>query len=111
MIHPGLGISLTPETARAAREYDDTDLLLLLRGTPGAVPEAPPRHVDLQEVRPHTLEMSGVVNVHRPEAWAITSGMNDVSAPVVVDDAAQSADVLDRLGTCLSGGFDIEHST
>jgi hypothetical protein len=43
--------------------------------------------------------------------WTITSGLNVVSAHVVIARDADSAKVLDRLCECLSGDFDIEHST
>jgi cobalt-zinc-cadmium efflux system protein len=73
--------------------------------------EAAPSGVDLEEVRRHITEMDGVADVHDLHAWTITSGMNVVSAHVVMDQEAEPSDVLDRLGTCLSGDFDIEHST
>jgi cobalt-zinc-cadmium efflux system protein len=34
-----------------------------------------------------------------------------VSAHVVMAENADSGEILDRLGACLSGDFDIEHST
>jgi hypothetical protein len=37
--------------------------------------------------------------------------MNVVSAHVVLSPRADLAQVLDHLGACLSGDFDIEHST
>ena len=42
---------------------------------------------------------------------AITSGMNVVSAHVIVADGADPAVTLDALCACLSDDFDIEHST
>jgi cobalt-zinc-cadmium efflux system protein len=52
-----------------------------------------------------------VADVHDLHAWTITSGMNVVSAHVVLDEAADPPKVLDELCGCLSGDFDIEHST
>ena len=37
--------------------------------------------------------------------------MNVLSAHVVLTEGAKPHEVLDRLGECLSGDFDIEHST
>ena len=37
--------------------------------------------------------------------------MNVLSAHVVIDGRAEPPVVLDRLCSCLSGDFDIEHST
>jgi len=62
-------------------------------------------------VREHILEAPGVVDVHDLHAWTITSGLNVVSAHVVLDERADPPSVLDYLCGCLSGDFDIEHST
>ena len=73
--------------------------------------EATPRDVDLDHVRRHILDAPGVVGVHDLHAWTITSGMNVVSAHVVLGPDAQAGDVLDHLGTCLADDFDVNHST
>jgi cobalt-zinc-cadmium efflux system protein len=65
----------------------------------------------MEDVRKHILEAPGVREVHDLHAWTITSGMNVVSAHVVIDDHVQAPAVLDHLCRCLSGQFDIEHST
>jgi Co/Zn/Cd efflux system component len=70
-----------------------------------------PKDVDLDEVRRHMEEMPGVAGVHDLHAWTITSGINVVSAHVVVTEGADTSGVLDFLSACLSGDFDIEHST
>ena len=62
-------------------------------------------------VRRHILEAPGVADVHDLHAWSITSGVNVVSAHVVLEPRADGAAVLDFLCECLSGDFDIEHST
>ena len=62
-------------------------------------------------MREHILGSPGVADVHDLHAWTITSGMNVVSAHVVLDESADASGVLDRLCECLSGDFDIEHST
>lgn len=94
-----IGFLILPRTWRLLREA--VDVLL----------EATPKDVDLDEVRRHIVEMDGVADVHDLHAWTITSGMNVVSAHVVMSEGADATGVLDRLGTCLSGDFDIEHST
>ena len=52
-----------------------------------------------------------MIDVHDLHAWTITSGMNVVSAHVVLGPDARPGDILDHLGTCLSADFDINHST
>jgi cobalt-zinc-cadmium efflux system protein len=83
----------------------------LLREAVNVLLEATPKNVDLAKVREHILEAPGVRDVHDLHAWTITSGMNVVSAHVITDKGAKSAEVLDALCRCLSTQFDIVHST
>jgi cobalt-zinc-cadmium efflux system protein len=96
-----VGLLILPRTWRLLREAGDVLL------------EATPKDVDLDEVRRHILGTPGVQAVHDLHAWTITSGMPVLSAHVVVDEAAYTdcGTVLDRLGGCLSGHFDVAHST
>ena len=95
----GIAVLIVPRTLRLLG--DSLDVLL----------EATPKGVDLSEVRRHILETPGVEAVHDLHAWTITSGMNVVSAHVVLSPEANPGDLLDHLGECLSGDFDIDHST
>ncbi|MEO8272813.1 MAG: cation diffusion facilitator family transporter [Chloroflexota bacterium] len=83
----------------------------LLRDSINVLLEATPKGVDLAEVERHVLEAPGVVGVHDLHAWTITSGMNVVSAHVVLGSDGVPGDVLDHLGRCLADDFDIDHST
>jgi cobalt-zinc-cadmium efflux system protein len=87
----------------------------LLREAVDVLLEATPRGVDMDDVRRHLLGTPGVVGVHDLHAWTITSGLPVLSAHVVVDGATlargDGGQVLDRLGECLAGHFDIEHCT
>ncbi len=94
-----IGVLIVPRALGLLR--DSIDILL----------EATPRGVDLAEVRRHVLRASGVADVHDLHVWTITSGMNVVSAHVVLTPDAQPGDVLDELGSCLTDDFDIGHST
>jgi cobalt-zinc-cadmium efflux system protein len=94
-----IGLLILPRTIGLLREA--VDVLL----------EATPKGIDLNEVRRHILESPGVIDVHDLHAWTITSGMNVVSAHVVLEQGAEAPVVLDELCRCLSGDFDIEHST
>ena len=89
--------------------------MILLREVAEVLLEATPRHVDLDELRDHILRTPGVVDVHDLHVWTITSSQPVMSAHVVVDDnvseMGQAHVVLDRLRTCLSDHFDVEHST
>ena len=94
-----IGLLILPRTFGLLREA--TDVLL----------EATPKGVDLDHVRQHILGAPGVVDCHDLHAWTITSGMNVVSAHVILADGADAATTLDALCACLSDDFDIEHST
>jgi len=94
-----VAVLIVPRTVRLLR--DSVDVLL----------EATPKGVDLSDVERHIREAPGVTDVHDLHAWTITSGMNVVSAHVVLAEDAKPGDILDHLGTCLSADFDINHST
>lgn len=94
-----IAILILPRTLRLLR--DATDVLL----------EATPRGVDLEHVRRHILDAPGVVDCHDLHAWTITTGMNVLSAHVVLGRDANPTLVLDELCRCLADDFDIEHST
>lgn len=94
-----IGLLIIPRTWRLLREA--LDVLL----------EATPKGIKLTHVREHILEAPGVAEVHDLHAWTITSGMNVVSAHVVLEQDAQTGDILDHLGMCLSDDFDVKHST
>ncbi|WP_067970653.1 cation diffusion facilitator family transporter [Nocardiopsis trehalosi] len=85
----------------------------LLREAVHVLLEAAPRDIDLAQVRDHLLGRPGVLDVHDLHAWTITSGIPVMSAHVVVEDArlADAGRLLDELHACLSGHFDVEHST
>ncbi|HET8915900.1 MAG TPA: cation diffusion facilitator family transporter [Propionibacteriaceae bacterium] len=87
----------------------------LLREVVDVLLEATPHGVDLAEVREHIKQVRGVVDVHDLHAWTITSGVPVLSAHVIVDNACisegRSGEVLDRLGECLGGHFDVSHCT
>ena len=83
----------------------------LLRDATSVLMEATPKGVDMDHVRQHILDAPGVVDCHDLHAWTITSGMNVVSAHVVLAKGADAAKALDALSDCLADDFDIEHST
>jgi len=94
-----IGVLILPRTWRLLREA--VDVLL----------EAAPKGVDLAEVRQHLIGTPGVTDVHDLHAWTITSGLPVLSVHVVLEREADAGEVLDGLGACLAGHFDIEHST
>lgn len=94
-----IGLLILPRTFALLREA--TDVLL----------EATPKGIDMDHVRSHILDAPGVIDCHDLHAWTITSGMNVLSAHVILAEGADAAAALDALCACLSDDFDIEHST
>jgi cobalt-zinc-cadmium efflux system protein len=87
----------------------------LLRPAVHILLEATPEDIDLDEVRQHLLELPEVQSVHDLHAWTLTSSLPILTAHVVVSDecisTGESGRVLDHLQGCLSGHFDVAHST
>ena len=87
----------------------------LLRDVVRVLLEATPKNVDLDLAREHLLAVPGVIHVHDLHAWTITSGVNAMSAHVVIDeedlDARSYHQILDELHACLAEHFDTEHCT
>ena len=76
--------------------------------------EATPQDVDLDRTREHMLAVPGVAEVHDLHAWTITSGVNALSAHVVIDERVDAYDyhaILDELHACLGEHFDTDHCT
>lgn len=87
----------------------------LLRDVTRVLTESAPRGTDAEEIRGHLLQTPGVVDVHDVHVWAITSGDPVFTAHVEVEasvfERGETDGMLDRLGDCLKGHFDVEHST
>lgn len=83
----------------------------LLRDVADILLQATPRDLDLEEVRAHVRGTPGVADVHDLHAWTLTSGLNVISAHVVLSSDGDPGRVLDELCSCLSSDFDMDHST
>jgi len=87
----------------------------LLRESGRVLLEAAPEGIDLEEVRAHLMRTPHVRDVHDLHVWTLTSSLPTLSAHVAVDDScftdSHAPRLLDELQACLSGHFDVEHST
>src|SRR3954469_14049651 len=77
----------------------------LLRDAMNVLMEATPKGVDMEHVRAHILDAPGVIDCHDLHAWTITSGVNVVSAHVVLAEGADAAKALTTLSDCLADDF------
>lgn len=89
--------------------------LLLLRDSVRVLFQAAPVETSVAEIREHILGTEGVVDVHDVHVWSITTGQRVFSAHIVVEPSVfveqRTGQLLDSLGECLAGHFDVEHST
>jgi cobalt-zinc-cadmium efflux system protein len=83
----------------------------LLRETVAVLMEGAPGHIDVDEVRDTLCGISGVVAVHDLHVWTITSGMECLSAHVVVADEAIACSMLARVRSTLHDRFGLDHLT
>ncbi|GAC1480299.1 MAG: hypothetical protein NVS1B16_11130 [Pseudarthrobacter sp.] len=87
----------------------------LLRDSGRILLEGATEGVDLDQVREHLLETEHVLDVHDLHVWTVTSDLPALSSHVILDESCFSDGhaprILDELHTCLTGHFDVEHST
>lgn len=87
----------------------------LLRDVVRILLEAAPKDVDVDQTREHMLSVPGVEKVHDLHVWTITSGVNAMSAHVIIDAETLDWDsysaILQELHACLAEHFDTEHCT
>jgi len=98
-----IGALIIPRTAKLLRD----SLNVLLESTPAAM--------ELSEVREHLLQVPHVYDVHDLHASQVATGLPVLTVHAVVDDECfhdgHLMRMLDELQDCLSGHFDVQHST
>src|SRR5262249_34519650 len=83
----------------------------LLRQSVAILMEASPGHMDVDQVRDALAALAGRREVHQLHVWAISSGIEVVSAHLVVEDGRPHDAVLREAGLVLSARFGIDHVT
>ena len=76
--------------------------------------EATPAHINIPAVEQAMLKVDGVKAVHDLHVWTITSGMEALSAHVVLTEGCESqtaAEILEPLTAVLKDEFGIDHCT
>lgn len=76
--------------------------------------EGTPTNVDLKQVEAALLALDEVERVHDLHVWTLTSGLNALSAHVLVrgvDGLAGGQRVLERMNALLRERFDLHHTT
>lgn len=84
---------------------------ILLREAVGILLEGTPSGVNLAAIREAVGGVAGVQEMHDLHVWTLTSGMNAMSAHVVVTDPARYAEVLGAVHDVITSSFPIAHVT
>jgi len=95
----GLAIFILPRTWRLLKK----SIHILMEGVP--------TRISYEEVKRAILEVKGVTGVFDIHIWTITSGMDALSAHVVVIDSSKSQAILQELNSLLEKRFNITHAT
>lgn len=99
LISVGIGLFILPRT------------WVLLREAVGILLEGTPSDVNLTAIREGVGRLPGVSEMHDLHVWTLTSGVNAMSAHVVVLDSAVHAEVLTAVHDVLTKQFPIAHVT
>jgi len=83
----------------------------LLKETVSVLMESAPGHIDVDELRGAMVGAQGVVDVHDLHVWTITSGIESLSAHVVIEHAVEARAVLAEMRLMLHDRFGIDHIT
>lgn len=97
-----IGLFILPRTWKLLTQAVN----VLLEGTPA--------HINVAAVEQAMLKLNGVGAIHDLHVWTITSGIEALSAHVVLNqggDSEAATNILDDLNTTLKREFGIDHTT
>lgn len=94
-----LAIFILPRTSSILKKA----IHILMQGVPS--------NISHDEVKKSILQIRGVTGVFDLHIWVITSGMNDLSAHVVIIDPNKSQAILQEINSVLENKFKIAHAT
>ena len=99
VVSAAIGLFILPRTWRLLKEAVD----VLLEGTPA--------DVNLAALRESMATVDGVSGVHDLHVWSLTSGVNAMSAHVVLAEGAAYHEVLAAVRAHVVEHFRIHHAT
>jgi cobalt-zinc-cadmium efflux system protein len=83
----------------------------LLSETVNVLLESAPSHIDPDQVRETVRAIPGVLALHDLHVWTITSGLDSLSAHVVMSPTASGDELLQRIHAALHERFGLDHIT
>jgi len=99
IISIGLAIFMVPRTWSIIKK----SMNILMEGTPS--------NLSYEEIQKAILQIKGVTGIFELHIWCITSGINALSAHVVVIDLESSNRILQDINRVLEKRFKISHTT
>ncbi|MNE74285.1 Cadmium, cobalt and zinc/H(+)-K(+) antiporter [compost metagenome] len=73
--------------------------------------EGTPLTVNPDDVRRELLHIEGVIDVHDLHIWSITSGLDTLSAHLLIEDHSDQQDILQQAVRLLEQKFGTQHVT
>lgn len=95
----GIGLFIVPRT------------WTLLKNAVHILLEGVPPNINLDDVERALLKIPGVVKVHDLHVWTLTSGVDSMSAHVIVKKSADSRRILNEVQSIAKDTFGIQHTT
>jgi cobalt-zinc-cadmium efflux system protein len=83
----------------------------LMKKSINVLMEGVPMNISYEEVKKAILQIKGVTGVFDMHIWTITSGMDAITAHVVVSDPSKSQTILKEISSILEKRFKITHTT
>lgn len=101
LISAGIGLFILPRT------------WILLKDATNVLLEGTPADVNLEELRKTIATQNGVEAVHDLHVWSLTSGVNAMSAHIVLSSANKKSynAMLNELNKVITANFKISHTT
>ncbi|MBC3538360.1 cation diffusion facilitator family transporter [Rufibacter sediminis] len=99
ILSAGIGLFILPRT------------WILLKDAVSVLLEGTPADVNLGSLREAMVKLPGVADVHDLHVWSLTTGVNAMSAHVVLHEKAAPSEVLKRVNDQVKESFKISHTT
>jgi cobalt-zinc-cadmium efflux system protein len=99
VVSGAIGLFILPRTWLLLTEC----INILMEGTPG--------YVDVAALRAAMLKVTGVIEVHDVHVWTITSGLDAMSAHVIIDRDSPADTVLAEITRIGQEEFGLHHTT
>src|SRR5699024_2725150 len=84
---------------------------ILLKDAINILLEGTPKDIDINKLKESLLQIDKVKDLHDLHVWTLTSGINALSAHVVVETSASFPDMLKKVQDHILSNYKIAHTT